>query len=56
MWDAIAYWEMGSVLYTDLRKNANIRYCHYFHFPAGIRLAIPEVPEDVSESLPPWKK
>lgn len=56
MWDSIAYKQMGSTRHTDKLMNANLRYLKYYSFQAGIVLNIPEVKEDVSGTLPPWKR
>lgn len=56
MWDSIAYAQLGSTSHTDKLINANLRYREYYVFPAGIVLALPEVPEaETGTSLPPWK-
>lgn len=56
MWDSIAYRQMGSTRHTDKLMSANLQYLEYYRFPAGIVLNVPEVPEDVSSTLPPWKR
>lgn len=56
MWDSIAHSQLGDVVYTDDLMNANRAYLSYYTFPAGIVLALPDVVETVSDSLPPWKK
>lgn len=57
MWDSIACAQLGSTSLTDRLINANLRYREYYTFPAGIVLALPEVPETEAESsLPPWKR
>jgi len=56
MWDAIAYTQLGSTNHKDKLMMANLQYRKYFTFPAGIVLILPEIPKDISSSLPPWKK
>ena len=56
MWDSIAYNQMGDVNYTDALMNLNTQYRNYCVFPAGITLVLPEKKENVSDSLPPWKR
>lgn len=56
MWDKIAYEQMGSVLYTDKLIRANAEYAALFIFPAGVVLSIPEVEDEPSMELPPWKR
>ncbi|MBR4193749.1 MAG: tail protein X [Oscillospiraceae bacterium] len=56
MWDGIAYTEMGSTDHTGTLMQSNLRHVHYYTFPAGIVLNIPDIGEDESDVLPPWKK
>ena len=56
MWDSIAFAQMGSVDHTDKLMNANLRYREYYTFPAGIVLVLPDIPENTSNTLPPWKQ
>ncbi len=58
MWDSIAYKQLGDVRHTDRLMRANRQYLGYYSFPAGIVLALPEIPQNnsVSVSLPPWKR
>lgn len=56
MWDSIAYQQLGNTAFTDDLMNANLRYRDFYIFPAGIVLTLPEISEEVSDSLPPWKK
>jgi len=56
MWDKIAYEQMGSVLYTDKLIRANASHAETFIFPAGVRLVIPEVEDNIDMELPPWKR
>ncbi len=56
MWDSIAHAQLGDVAYTDKLMALNTAYLDYYIFPAGITLVLPEVEEEVSDTLPPWKR
>lgn len=56
MWDSIAYEQLGDVAYTDKLMNLNPNYLNYYIFPAGITLTLPDVVEEISDTLPPWKQ
>lgn len=56
MWDAIAYTQLGSTNLKDKLMAANLQYRNYFTFPAGIVLVLPDIPKEISGSLPPWKQ
>ena len=56
MWDKIAYAQLGDTAHTDKLMNANLRYREYYTFPAGIVLVLPDIPENTSNTLPPWKR
>ena len=56
MWDSIANTQLGDTSHTDKLMNANLQYREYYTFPAGIVLVLPEIPENTSNSLPPWKQ
>lgn len=55
MWDSIAYRQMGSCLHTSRLIQANAGHAGIFVFPAGVTLTIPDVEEEGSAGLPPWK-
>lgn len=55
MWDSIAYTQLGDVAHTDKLMSANLQHLGYYTFPAGIVLFLPDIPEDISNTLPPWK-
>lgn len=55
-WDGIAYSQLGDVAYTDKLMNLNRQYREYYIFPAGITLTLPDVAENVTDTLPPWKQ
>lgn len=56
MWDKIAYTQLGDTAHTDKLMNANLQYREYYTFPAGIVLVLPDIPENASSTLPPWKR
>lgn len=56
MWDSIAWARLGDTAHTDKLMNANLKHLKYYIFPAGIVLNLPEIPESVSSTLPPWKQ
>jgi phage tail protein X len=56
MWDGIAYTQMGDTKYTDALISANIELCSTYIFPAGIELVIPDIVEESSSDLPPWRR
>lgn len=55
-WDMISKKTLGDTRYTGNILQANLRYNHYFIFPAGIVLTIPDV--DTAEPIDtvPWKE
>ena len=55
-WDGIAYRELGSTDYTGQLMRANMAHCGTFIFPSGVVLTLPELTEQVHETLPPWKQ
>ena len=56
MWDSIAYKTLGDVGHADKLMLANQKYIGTHIFPSGVVLAIPEITEKLSDSLPPWKR
>ena len=56
MWDSIAYKQLGDAAHMDRLMRANLEYREYYIFPAGVVLVLPEIPESVSSTLPPWKR
>jgi len=56
MWDSIAYKELGDAMHADKIMNLNVKYLSIYVFPAGIVLALPEIDDEVSDTLPPWKQ
>lgn len=55
-WDGIAYRQLGTEALTDTLMNVNAQYLSYYTFPAGVVLTLPEIEEEVSTLLPPWKR
>lgn len=55
-WDIVAYKAYGNEMYMDALIKANMGHKDTYIFPAGVRLALPEIDLEVSESLPPWKQ
>lgn len=56
MWDGISYRVYGSEAYTDKLMKYNPQYRSIVIFPAGLTIKIPEVHEEASLQLPPWKR
>jgi phage tail protein X len=56
MWDAIAYAKMGSTEHTGRLMSANPEHHAIFIFPAGVTLAVPDVPVPPPGGMPPWKR
>lgn len=54
-WDQIAHKTLGDCKKMDLLLKQNMKYREIFIFPSGIVLEIPEIPEQKSYTLPPWK-
>ncbi len=56
MWDAIAFRELGSESHTAALMRENLQHIDMYSFPAGIVLLLPDVGEQNSGELPPWKE
>ncbi len=56
MWDSIAHAQLGHSEHVDKLMKANLDQIHYYIFPAGVLLQIPEVATKPSHSGPPWKR
>lgn len=56
MWDSIAHTQLGSTDYTDKLITANLAYRNYYILPAGVVLTLPDISEETSSTLPPWKQ
>lgn len=58
-WDTIAKRAYGNELRAQelMEARENIRLIDYQIFPGGVRVAIPELPEETAtEDLPDWRK
>ena len=55
-WDSISFKFYEDEFKVELLMNANKDLMHIFVFGGGERVKIPELPEDVSSSLPDWRK
>jgi phage tail protein X len=56
MWDSIAKKNLGSEYYMTNLIDVNPEYRETVIFPAGVRLAIPEIADPEPTNLPPWKR
>ena len=55
-WDYISFKEYGSYKQMDKMLEANPDYIETVIFKGGIELNLPDVKEEISSSLPPWKR
>jgi len=55
-WDGIAYKVYGNERLFPLLIDANPEHFDTVIFSAGVTLAVPSAPPNVSSSLPPWKR
>ncbi|RKW44920.1 MAG: phage tail protein [Lachnospiraceae bacterium] len=55
-WDSISFKIYEDEFKVKLLMNANKDLMHIFVFGGGERVKIPELHEDVSSSLPDWRK
>ena len=55
-WDMIAKKVLGDTRYTGNILQANLQHNHYFIFPAGIALTIPDADTTDPSSSVPWKE
>lgn len=56
MWDGIAYKVYGSESNMVQLLQANPQHADTVIFGAGVVLLVPEIPEVIDSSLPPWKQ
>lgn len=54
--DIIAQKELGDSKLAGLIMEANIEHIKTIVFSAGVELSVPDVPENLSSNLPPWKR
>ena len=55
-WDSISFKFYEDEFKVEFLINVNRDLMHIFVFSGGERVKIPELPEDVSSSLPDWRK
>ena len=55
-WDSISFKIYEDEFKVELLMNANKDLMHIFVFGGGERVKIPELPEDVNNALPDWRK
>lgn len=55
-WDSISFKIYEDEFKVGLLMNANKDLMYIFVFGGGERVKIPELPEDMSSSLPDWRK
>ena len=54
-WDMIALEVYGDENHADILMQANPQALETFEFPAGVVLRVPELPEEQTAELPPWR-
>lgn len=54
-WDLIALKVYGGELKADWLMQNNLGLIHITRFDSGVVLSTPELPEEKSGDLPPWK-
>lgn len=55
-WDMIAKKVYGAERHLDYLMASNFDLLDYFIFPAGIVVKVPELPAEISEDLPSWRR
>lgn len=55
-WDGIAFKLYGDENLMTLLLNANPEQAETVIFGAGVRLVVPDKPEETADDLPPWKR
>ena len=55
-WDMIAKKVYGAERHLDYLMASNFELLDYFIFPAGIVVKVPELPVEISEDLPSWRR
>ena len=53
-WDLIAWKQLGSERYMGALIEANYPYAEVLRFDAGIKITIPDIPEETPDDLPFW--
>jgi len=54
-WDMIALEVYGDEKHADILMQANPQELETFEFPAGVVLKTPELTEEQTTELPPWR-
>lgn len=54
-WDNIAFKVYGKESYADFLMKNNYPYLDMLVFPSGVVLNTPDMPEETSMELPPWR-
>lgn len=54
-WDEIALEVYGDEKHADILMQANPQELETYQFPAGVVLNTPELQEEQTTSLPPWR-
>lgn len=54
-WDNIAFKVYGKESYADFLMENNYPYLDILVFPSGVVLNTPDMPEETSTELPPWR-
>lgn len=55
-WDMIAKKVYGAERHLNYLMASNFELLDYFIFPAGIVVKVPELPAEISEDLPSWRR
>ncbi len=55
-WDMIAKKVYGAERHLDYLMASNFELLDYLIFPAGIVVKVPELPAEISEDLPSWRR
>lgn len=55
-WDMIAKKVYGAERHLDYLMASNFELLDYFIFPEGIVVKVPELPAEISEDLPSWRR
>ena len=55
-WDMIAKKVYGAERHLDYLMASNFELLDSFIFPAGIVVKVPELPAEISEDLPSWRR
>ena len=56
MWDEIAYRKLGSESYMGDLLKANPDYADQWKLESGVVLTIPDIEEEDTSNLPPWRQ